>query len=220
MRKSEFYNDYKKARDKAWDILIKYNVSTLPVGMLNLCSQMGIYAASYEKAYKTIKAHDFEAHATNNDGFATIINGYYFIFYDSTVQPRERLRFTLAHELGHIVLEHLFQENVSCRSGVTVWNRGEVTEPNDFEKAANIFASRLLAPACVLWALNVHTPKEIAELCGLSNSASKVRAERMALLYQREQEWLEKYNKSCFGLSPNEKTVLKQFHDFIRGIKK
>lgn len=50
------------------------------------------------------------------------------IFYNDT-HPRERIRFTLAHELAHIVLEHPAEEN-------------EV-----YETEADIFANYLLGPA-------------------------------------------------------------------------
>ena len=219
MKKSKFYNDYKKARDKAWDIIIDYNVSSLPVDVFNLCKRMGIHTVSYEKAAETIQLHSLSKYTIDNDGFTVILNGHYVIFYDDTIQPIGRMRFTLAHELGHIVLGHLLTESVSCRSGITLWNNGETQEPNDLEKSANIFSSRLLSPACVLRALNIHKPKDIANLCGLSDTAAKVRAARMAKLYKRESEWFEKHNKSCFGLSVNERLALKQFSDFIHNVK-
>lgn len=220
MTKSNFYGDYKKARDKAWEVISNYNVSSLPVDVIGLCAGMGIITSSYQKAKRTIRAFGLAEYASGNDGFATVINGRYFIFYDDTVTPQGRIRFTLAHELGHIVLGHLTSENISCRAGVTVWNRSEHSEPNKLEAAANIFSSRLLAPACVLWALDLHAPEAIAELCGLSASAAKVRSERMEQLYQREREWLRKYNKTCFGISAQEKAALKQFEKFINYKKK
>lgn len=50
------------------------------------------------------------------------------IFYNDS-QTRERVRFTLAHELGHIVLEHPFDESAI------------------YEHEADFFANYLLAPA-------------------------------------------------------------------------
>lgn len=220
MIKSDFYEDYKIVRAKAWDVISKYNVSSLPVDVIELCTRMGIVTSSYKKAKRTIRTFGLAEYTSGNDGFATVIRGRYFIFYDDTVTPPGRVRFTLGHELGHIVLGHLEGENVSCRAGATVWNRGEDQEPNSLEAAANIFSSRLLAPACVLWALDLHTGEEIAELCGLSRSAAKIRADRMELLYRREREWLEKYNKTCFGISKHERSALKQFEKFIADKKK
>ncbi len=220
MNKSDFYSDYKKARDKAWDIIIKYNISSLPVDVFGLCGQMDIRVLSYTEGKPVIKAYALTEHTKGNDGFTTIINGHYVIFYDDTVIPPNRIRFTIGHELGHIVLGHLLSDNISCRNSITVWNRGEIKEPNPAENVANIFSSRLLSPACVLWALNIHTADEISRLCGLSKTASEIRAKRMQVLYTRELEWKEKYNKSCFGISPMERACLKQFEHFIHKHKK
>ena len=108
--------------------------------------------------------------------------------------------------------------NVACRSGVSLWNRtGD--EPNPMEAAANVFASRLLAPACVLHALDIHTAGDIASLCGLSNTAAEIHAKRMAELYAREREWLRTKGRSCFGVSPQERRALAQFWKFIAEYK-
>lgn len=74
------------------------------------------------------------------------------------------------------------------------------------EQQADAFAARLLAPACVLWALNVRTMTEIAELCDISNTAAQIRAERMKILYSR--------NK--FLTSPLEKAVYDNFKEYIQ----
>lgn len=64
-----------------------------------------------------------------------------------------------------------------------------------FEVAANQFAINLLAPECVLRALGVHTPREIADLCNISYQAAKIRAIQMQARRQSvpplEQELLE-----------------------------
>ena len=148
-----------------------------------LCTQMGIQVRYYTPE-------------DNNDGLSTIINGKAWIFVSDQASP-ERQRFTAAHELGHIMLGHVGQYELVNREP----SRGD----NPIEQAANVFASRLLAPACVLWALNAHTPEEIAKLCQISRQAAAYRAERMKILYDRNR----------FLYSPLERKVYAQFQNFI-----
>lgn len=120
--------------------------------------------------------------------------------------PRSRIRFTLAHEIAHILLGHEMKINIigNFRSKYTVENKDEFTN-NPIESEANIFAASLMAPACVLWALNIKDENSIMELCGLSYTSAKVRLERMKILYKR----------NAFLTSPLEKQVYKQFLPFI-----
>ena len=218
MRKSEFYSDYKKARDTAWMVLFKYRIGTLPVDVKKLCDVMGIVLHSYKTGAAYIKACRLERLAEENDGFVTVIKNNYVVFINENALPPGRLRFTIAHEIYHVLNGDLETNNAACRSGVSLWNRtGE--EPNPIEAAANIFASRLLAPACVLHALDIHTAGEIAGLCGLSNTAAEARAKRMAELYAREREWLYTKGYSCFGVSPQERRALAQFGAFVKEYK-
>lgn len=66
------------------------------------------------------------------DGFSTILNGKFLIIVNKMF-PIDRLRFTLAHELGHICLDHLSKSS-------------EIMSEN-YEKEANQFASELLIPS-------------------------------------------------------------------------
>lgn len=208
MQKSKFYDEYKTARNKAWEIIFKYGVNTLPVSLKSLCHRMGIRLFSYAAGVNLIKAYKLQEYL-KNDGFSTIIQNNYVIFYDET-KPVNRIRFTIAHEMGHIVLKHLLYQNVACRNSVTAWNNVDKPCPNPLESAANIFASRLLAPACVLWKLKVHSVSEIEALCGLSRQAAQIRAKRMEHLYQINH----------FNQSPLEKKALLQFSDFIQSYHK
>lgn len=178
------YNDYKVSRDLSWQILLNEGVTELPVMVGALCRQMGIVLRYFSPT-------------DDNDGYSTIINGQPMIFVSDQCIPT-RQRFTAAHELGHILLGHVGRYQLV--------NREPDPKDNPIEQAANVFASRLLAPACVLWALNARTPEEIADLCQISHQAATFRAERMALLYER--------NK--FLSSPLERAVHQQFSDFIR----
>lgn len=181
------YKSYQNSRDMAWRILLQENITELPVNVIRLCKQMGIRVQSYVPT-------------DENDGFCAIIRGEPRIFV-SRKCSRERQRFTIAHELGHILLGHVGEYKLVNR------------EPNPMdtpiEQAANVFASRLLAPACVLWALDAKTPEEIADLCDISYQAAYFRAERMRVLYQR----------NLFLKSVLEKAVYQQFENFIRSRK-
>lgn len=177
------YRKYQNARDLAWRVLIEEKVTALPVDVVDLCRSMGIRVQYYKPTDK-------------NDGYCTIFLGRPRIFVSSVCSP-ERQRFTIAHELGHILLGHVGR--------VELVNREPSGSDNPIEHDANVFASRLLAPACVLWALDARTPEQIAALCQISYQAARFRAKRMELLYAR--------NK--FLTSPMEQQVYAQFGEFI-----
>lgn len=181
------YRKYQNARNLAWQVLIHENVTALPVDVVGLCHKMGIRVQYYTPKDK-------------NDGYCTIFLGRPRIFVSSECSP-ERQRFTIAHELGHILLGHVGR--------AVLVNREPSGTDNPIERDANVFASRLLAPACILWALDARTPEQIAELCRVSYQSACFRAERMEILYAR--------NK--FLISPMERQVYAQFGEFIRRCK-
>jgi hypothetical protein len=72
--------------------------------------------------------------------------GEWGIFYKEGASP-ERIRFTIAHELGHLILHRVKQDRVDCdRGGMT---SGQFDGRN-IEREANEFASNLLMPTDVL----------------------------------------------------------------------
>ena len=172
------YGKYRYARNSAWRCLIDYNVTSLPVKILNIARRAGIRVIKNSIANEL--SEDEKGHSYSRDNELVII-------YDDT-DPKTVMRFTIAHELGHIFLGHNL-ENPTL----------------SMENEANVFASRLLSPACVLWALDLHTPEEIAKICDISNKAAKIRAERMNILYERDK----------FLTSPLEKQVYENFEEFI-----
>ncbi len=178
------YEKYKISRNLVWEVLLAEGIHELPVKTSALCRSIGVKLAYGEQQ-------------PGNDGFSTIVGSSMYIVVRKDL-PTPRMRFTIAHELGHILLGHV--------GAYHLVNREQSPTDNPIEQEANVFASRLLAPACVLWGCGARTPEEIAALCNISMQAARIRAERMALLYQR--------NK--FLSSPLERQVYEQFLPFIR----
>lgn len=120
---------YDEIREEVADFIEDYGVTEYPFSMWALLRQMRISLVPYSKLHEhlraevegawpnavTLRPDDFDAARTA-------------IFYNDS-HPRERIRFTLAHELAHIILEH------------------PAIESDAHEAEADIFANYLLGPA-------------------------------------------------------------------------
>lgn len=170
------YTKYQYSRNLAWEILLRERVRQLPVEIIPICKHMGIRVLRYS---------DMPSLQFNAGGSSAEIGGKMYIFYDDTA-PEERQRFTVAHELGHIIMRHSGAE--------------------DNEAEANVFASRLLMPACVLYACEVKTVDEIMSLCAVSRQAAEIRLTRLEELRRRDK----------FYTHPLERKVARRFRGFVR----
>jgi len=84
----------------------------------------------------------------------------YLTIYDDSIKYRERLKFTFAHELGHIICGHLDDyEN-------TALNRGGLTqrEYRVLEDEADFFAGQLIAPVPLLFLTGLTDEKNIPDI--------------------------------------------------------
>lgn len=191
------YKNYQNARNLSWRILIDNAVTELPVKPVRICKNLGI------------AVHDYVP-ADDNDGVSFIKDGVPTILVSSVASP-ERRRFTVAHELCHILLGHTGTYDLQCR---------EISPgDNQLEQEANVFASRLLAPACVLWGCGVCSAKEIAELCQISMTAAQFRMQRLGELYARDHSMRSTVGRGCFLLSPEERAVYQNFAGYIAAHK-
>ena len=192
------YDDYKRARDLSWRVLLNTGTRELPVKVSRICRGYGVTLRSYQVGAPLIRELGLEAQCDISDGFTVRSGNRCYVFYNME-QPPGRVRFTIAHELGHVLLGHLGDGEH------TVYNRESSSENAPEEHTANVFASRLLAPACVLHALGAVTPEQIAAVCDISMAAARFRAGRMGMLEQRGK----------YGASPLERQVLAQFQPYI-----
>lgn len=202
------YPNYQTSRDAAWKLLIDNKVTALPVKISQICRKDGIVLQSYGSAKELLETYKLESNTIDNDGFSIIMANKKFIFYNELCSI-ERQRFTVSHEYGHYL-----RGDVSEKP--TLRNKEPSDRDTEMESGANVIASRILSPSCVLWGLKVHTAEEISRLCGISMESAEWRLKRLNLLYEREEEHIKKYGRSCFLLSKLERQVYEQFLPFIK----
>lgn len=178
------YRQYKNARNASWRCLIDYKISSLPVKVSRIAKQADIVL---------LKNSAVNLLSNNESGTTLLQNDKLYIIYADEQSP-QRCRFTIAHELGHIFLGHLFKAD---------GNGFLITD--EAERSANVFARDLLAPACILHELHALTAAAIADLCNISLEAATYRVERMTELECR----------NAFYLHPLERQVKEQFASFI-----
>ena len=184
------YGKYKNVRNSAWQALLDFNITELPVSVNIIAKQLGI---------KVIKNSDIHELQNGERGTTILKNEHWYIVFDDT-ESVPVCRFTIAHELGHILLGHILVSGTKYRT---------FAKRDEEEQEADMFAARLLAPACVLHELQILTPEQIAKACNISMPAAKNRAERMQVLEARNKYYLH----------PLERRVREQFEDFIKEYK-
>lgn len=182
---SEYYGIYQTSRNASWQFLIDNNINKLPVSLGVVCKNL------HYKILEDSKIHYLQA---NQRGISFCKDNIWYIVLQDKLNPPTQ-RYTLAHELGHIFLGHPL---IDGKYGRTFANNQE-------EYQAERFAIDILAPACVLWGLDLHSAEDIARVCNISITSAQKRARRMEELYRR----------NMFLSHPLERQVYQQFKKFI-----
>lgn len=194
------YEHYKQARDMSWKVLLECGITELPINLGNIADFYNIKVILYSDTNLT---QLFQKDVLSGDGFIANNNNEKQIYINDKINNRNSRRFTLAHELGHGILNHDI--------GIIHYRNSEIDSQTDMQELeANVFARDILMPATVLAALDIHTPDEIMKLCDVSRKSAEIRAERMEDLYRR----------NMFNHHPSERKIREQFDDFIRNYRK
>ena len=103
----------------------------------------------------------------------------YCIYYndiDLNIMSSNRVRWNLAHELGHVLLKHheLCSEEKLLRSDIFLDNIDDYNY-KIAELEANYFAQLILVPHVVLLGFNIKTQKNLKDVCKISDKAAKRR---------------------------------------------
>jgi len=198
----EGYERYKSIRDMAWDILLQYNIQSLPVDVFRLAQQLEVEVLAYEDGAALVDACGLQEVQAANRAFALYTDRWTVLY-----NPQgEASLFAIAHELAHIMLKHTMNaQKVGFFTAYYTNYNAEAYTALANEQDANMLASRLLAPACVLRCLRTIDSQQIASLCGLPLPEAFRRAERTVQLIEKE----------TFFTRESEKRVFEQFRCFM-----
>lgn len=185
------YTNYKIARDTAWKTLIEVGITYLPLRLSLIAKYYGIQIISYGDSGQN--------RSENEDGYSTKLNGQLIIFYNQ-LKPKQRIRFTIAHELGHCILGHVVDNEYTYRYN------SETDRYKDLKEIqANVFARDILMPATILHSLNASSAEDIANICNVSMQSAAIRYNRL----------LELNKRGMYNRHPLERQVYYQFKDYI-----
>lgn len=151
------FPDYNKATNAAYELLINYQgimpqidvFSVIDLLPYNLKVSVHTYSQCAKKMRCSYKDF-FKKYASSEHGF-TIPNlkekKYIICFNEKKDEPT--IRFTMAHEIGHIYLDHKADNSIT-------------------DKEANCFARNLLCPIQIAEGFHVNTEREYVECFGIS----------------------------------------------------
>lgn len=161
--------NFSRASGMAYRTLLALDIEALPIDPMQILSFCkNVVVRTYDEASATLGIYDADwfrwTYLDNKDAVTfrkespdgTVV---YELLYDHrSYGPRQR--FTLAHELGHIILKHRMEQT---------WE----------DQEADYFASQLLAPRPVFQlmkdtGMNVSDPSVISSVFCLSKAASRI----------------------------------------------
>lgn len=147
-------------------ILIDCNIKFFPLNPLVIANHYNILVVSYECFEK--QGFGFEKDCLNisKDGFSFYNSGKYFIIYNDKISSKGRRRFTITHELAHILLGHINKNN-------QVFQDKKSYIKKQLEIEADMLAVCLLAPLCIAHMCDISSVQEMQYFFGLSGEASK-----------------------------------------------
>jgi len=112
----------------------------------------------------------------SNDGSAFSCDGDCKIVYNELIWSDDRIRWTIMHEIGHIVLGHFrdFNKTQISRGGLTS------DEYDVLEREAETFTAEVLSPMAILKKVGAFSQAEIIKVAKLSNKAAEYRERDIA----------------------------------------
>lgn len=163
---------YNGAVEKAYNF-VENNIVDFPIKPFELIKKFKWGLLTYEEmAQKQECSIKDICDCIGEDGYSIYNGRNYTIAYNNTIKPLGRINFTLAHEIGHIILNHhkdfevteILQDNFTKE------------EYKILENEANCFARNILAPAPLINELGFwNTLFKIPKFFGITPTATTVR---------------------------------------------
>lgn len=187
-------------QESAWWFILEEGINFLPVYPHEIIRRHGWKLYTYSEYAKLIDTSvDTVIAKYDKDGFVFWSNceHTFIICYNETFSPN-MIRWTLMHEIAHIILGHV-------SAPVSVMSRVSEAERSLFEVEAQGFARRILCPSIILHDCRAIEPGQIMHLCGVTWETAQYLSEYVKRLEARGK----------FRAHPLEREVEKQFQAFI-----
>lgn len=152
--------DYARINELSTQFILGNNIDRLPVDVVSIAIQNSWSVIPYSQISKDIMSA-YEEIIYTDWGFTLYFANRYMIFYNDNIKIGAQ-RFTIAHEIGHIVLEHFINSDAEIR-----------------EIEANCFAANILMPINVLRVCRVESAEELSTLCGVGYTSAAKRISKM-----------------------------------------
>ena len=170
-----------RALSMAHRFIQEFGIRWLPVDPEDIIDQRPNWHLKYvdQVAYETGQTieHVLEHVMRSRDGLSMYDvkrDSYDIIINAADEIPPGRVLWTKMHEIGHIYLEHL------RRNAVTELRRDELGPElyNQLEFEADLFAGEVLASKWLMRQMDIVSEKDIADICGLTDTAALNRYKR------------------------------------------
>lgn len=178
------------------------SVGSLPVDCAAIAERLGIKLTDYATCARYYQCGMEQLYGRGALGlsFADREDEVYVIALNENVRSETRQRWSLAHELGHILLGH-----VCADSDLS----------NEEERAADCFAAELLAPLTVLHFCGVSSAAEIAAVCRISDAAAEARFRELQRLRSEDSRSYRMGGECSFLATEEQRECLRRFSGFI-----
>lgn len=166
------YARLKYAVNSAILFLLDSEVSAWPTNPKLLIKDNGWhlkrYSAMAAETDCVFSAGEVSAELLIEDAFTMAIAGAYHIAYNDALTPKERIRFSLCHEIGHIVLGHC-----EVFGGMIL----PKAQRELLDREANAFAANLLCPVPLYEVVmrELNDPEKARSIFGMSKQSWGVR---------------------------------------------
>ena len=170
------FNEYKNAQKKAYELIEHFNVTTLPVPVIEIAQNLSIEVIPFDLGNKA-------------SGILVIENGKGKIGYNPA-DNKARQRFTIAHELGHYQLHMKKNQHEAIfidRDFLVKYRNQKNYTAHEFaqEQQANAFAAALLMPEHFVRAeLDKEIYENMDESDTISNLAKVFHVSNVAMTYR------------------------------------
>lgn len=161
----------------ACNFLEAYNIDSYPVNLVELIDKSPYALVPYSEIMEQFNCSlDFVIKTLKSDEGRTVYcDGIYSIAYNDVTKSSNRILFTLAHELGHIFLNHMIDFSITEMPKNSTEHNMKRYQYKLLEREANAFARNILVPIPLYYYYTAKDAYSLQARFGISYDAAVAR---------------------------------------------